>query len=197
MRRSSLVLIIGLSWLAAASPAGAREPRPVAPGANPLIDYSGYVALTKKVGPYRAKRLLGLAEFRRRAAADGALLLDARSAEAFRRGHIDGAVNLPFSDFTADSLAQAIGPDRDRPIYIYCNNNFRNNVAPVVTKSIQLALNIQTFVNLVGYGYPESVGTGRSSRHERSGDRLESADRVSEGGTSLGACLSPSARFYC
>ena len=155
MRTSAFVLIIGLSWLAAASPADAREPRPITPGANPLIDYAGYVALTKKVGPYRAKRLLGLEDFRGRAATDGALLLDARSAEAFRRGHIEGAVNLPFSDFTAESLAQVIGPDRSRPIYIYCNNNFRNNVAPVVTKSIQLALNIQTFVNLVGYGYPE------------------------------------------
>jgi rhodanese-related sulfurtransferase len=154
MRRSSLVLIASL-WLAAAAPAAAREAPPATPAANPLIDYSGYVALTEKVGPYRAKRLLGLAEFRRRAASEGALLLDARSAEAFGRGHIRGAVNLPFPDFTADSLAQLVGPDRSRPIYIYCNNNFRNNVAPVVTKSIRLALNVQTFVNLVGYGYPE------------------------------------------
>lgn len=153
--RTSFVIIIAMSWLATASPADARERKPIAPGANPLIDYSGYVALTKKVGPYRAKRLLGLGEFRQRAGTEGALLLDARSAEAFRRGHIEGAVNLPFSDFTAESLAQVVGPDRARPIYIYCNNNFRNNVAPVVTKSIQLALNIQTFVNLVGYGYPE------------------------------------------
>jgi len=153
--RLSFVVVIGLSCLVAVSPAGAREPKPIAPGANPLIDYSGYAALTKKVGPYRAKRLLGIADFRRRAAAEGALLLDARSVEAFRRGHIDGAVNLPFSDFTAESLAEAIGPDRTRPIYIYCNNNFWNDVAPVMTKSIPLALNIQTFVNLVGYGYPE------------------------------------------
>ena len=153
MRRSSFVLI-ALLWLAAATPALAEEAA-VTPGANPLIDYSGYVALTQKVGPYRAKGLLDLAEFRRRAASEGALLLDARSAEAFSRGHIDGAVNLPFSDFTAESLAQLVGPDRFRPIYIYCNNNFRNNVAPVMTKSIRLALNIQTFVNLVGYGYPE------------------------------------------
>lgn len=154
MRRCSLTLIASL-WLAAASPALAEEAPAIVPGANPLIDYSAYVALTQKVGPYRAKRLLGLAEFRRRAASEGALLLDARSAEAFSRGHIDGAVNLPFSDFTAESLARLVGPDRSRPIYIYCNNNFRNNVAPVVTKSIRLALNVQTFVNLVGYGYPE------------------------------------------
>ena len=43
---------------------------------------------------------------------------------------------------------------RDRPILIYCNNNFRNNEAPVLLKVRSLALNIQTFINLVGYGYP-------------------------------------------
>ena len=58
-----------------------------------------------------------------------------------------------FTDFTADSLARVIGR-RDRPILIYCNNNFRNNEAPVLLKVRSLALNIQTFINLVGYGYP-------------------------------------------
>ena len=81
------------------------------------------------------------------------LILDARSADAFAAGHIKGAVNLPFTEFTAASLARVIG-DRDRPILIYCNNNFSNNRAPVETKMVRLALNIQTFINLVGYGYP-------------------------------------------
>lgn len=36
---------------------------------------------------------------------------------------------------------------------IYCNNNFSNDAAPVPLKAVRLALNIQTFVNLVGYGY--------------------------------------------
>ncbi len=47
-----------------------------------------------------------------------------------------------------------IGDDPNRPILIYCNNNFSNNRSPVPVKSRQLALNIQTFINLVGYGYP-------------------------------------------
>ena len=42
---------------------------------------------------------------------------------------------------------------KDRQILIYCNNNFSNNRAPVETKAVRLALNIQTFINLVGYGY--------------------------------------------
>ena len=49
-------------------------------------------------------------------------------------------------------VAAALGNPNVR-ILIYCNNNFKNNAAPVVLKARPLALNIQTFINLVGYGY--------------------------------------------
>jgi phage shock protein E len=119
---------------------------------NPQIDYPGFRELTVSVEDYRQGRLVGWDAFAAAAARPGALVLDARSASAFARGHIKGAVNLPFTDFTAQSLAAIIG-DPNRPILIYCNNNFSNNEAPVQLKSVRLALNIQTFVNLVGYGY--------------------------------------------
>jgi phage shock protein E len=122
--------------------------------ANPQIDYPGFQALTASVAPQRATRLIAFDAFKAEAAKPGVLLLDARSKDAFARGHIAGAVNLPLTDFTADSLAAVIGANPDRPILIYCNNNFRNNAAPVPTKAAPLALNIQTFINLVGYGYP-------------------------------------------
>ena len=122
------------------------------PAANPQIDYPGFKALTLDVEAYREQRLIGWDAFAAAAREPGTLLLDARSASAFAAGHIEGAVNLPFTDFTAESLAAVIGR-ADRPILIYCNNNFSNDVAPVAVKSVRLALNIQTFINLVGYGY--------------------------------------------
>ncbi|MGH6653222.1 MAG: rhodanese-like domain-containing protein [Sphingopyxis sp.] len=125
---------------------------PAAP--NPQIDYPGFQALTADVGPQRAERLLPFARFKAEAAKPEVLLLDARSSDAFAAGHIAGAVNLPFTDFTAESLAAVIGANPNRPILIYCNNNFRNDAAPVRMKARPLALNIQTFINLVGYGYP-------------------------------------------
>jgi rhodanese-related sulfurtransferase len=128
------------------------SPLAAAPPANPQIDYPGFQALTKQVEPMRQRQLLDWASFSALAAQPGVLLLDARSASAYAEGHIDGAVNLPLTDFTADSLAQVIG-NRDRIILIYCNNNFSNNRRPVVLKSAALSLNIQTFINLVGYGY--------------------------------------------
>lgn len=120
---------------------------------SPLIDYDGFRDLTAEVQPVRSERLIPLSEFKARAVQPNVLILDARSAQAFAEGHIAGAVNLPLPDFTAESLAQVIGANPDREILIYCNNNFINNRRPVVTKALPLALNIQTFINLYGYGY--------------------------------------------
>ena len=80
------------------------------------------------------------------------LILDARSAEQFAAGHIKGAVNVPLPEFSDERLAEVIGR-ADRPILIYCNNNFRNDRPPVMLKSVRLALNLSTFTHLYGYGY--------------------------------------------
>jgi phage shock protein E len=124
------------------------------PAQNPQIDYKGFADLTADIGPYREARRVPLAQFQAMAREGDTLILDARSANAFAQGHIAGAINLPFTDFTDASLVAAIGADRNRRILIYCNNNFSNDAAPVPTKSIRLALNIPTFINLYGYGYP-------------------------------------------
>ena len=145
LRPAALLLATLAAPLAAAPPA----PAP----ANPQIDYAGFQRLAAQVAPYRQRRLVGWAAFAALRDRPGVLILDARSESAFRAGHIEGAVNLPLTDFTAASLARVVGERRDRPILIYCNNNFRNDVAPVVLKRVALALNIQTFINLVGYGY--------------------------------------------
>ena len=120
---------------------------------NPQIDFPGFQQLTGDVGALRAERLLPFARFKAEAASPGTLLLDARSETAFREGHIKDAVNLPLPDFNADSLAETVGPNAHRRILIYCNNNFSNRTRPVPMKARPLALNIQTFINLVGYGY--------------------------------------------
>ena len=145
MRVAASLLMIML----AASPLAAQERAP----ANPQIDYPGFAALIGPLGKVREAHRLAWQPFMERARRDDALLLDARSADAFARGHLAGAVNLPFTDFTDEALARVIGPDRNRPIFIYCNNNFSDNRDPVVTKRAPMALNIPTFINLHGYGY--------------------------------------------
>ncbi len=124
----------------------------VNPGTSAQIDYQGFRGLTSRVEAYRAERLVTLADFQRMAREPNTIVLDARSADAYRAGHIAGAINLPFTDFTDQSLRAALRDPNVR-ILIYCNNNFSNNAAPVILKSAPLALNIQTFINLYGYGY--------------------------------------------
>ncbi|HTN15495.1 MAG TPA: rhodanese-like domain-containing protein [Sphingomonadaceae bacterium] len=141
------LLLTPLALATIAVPAAASEP------ANPQIDYDDFARLTADLAGTRQAHLLPWEEFSRQMSKDGALLLDARSAEAFAGGHIEGAVNLPLPDFTDEALRDAIGPDRNRPIYIYCNNNFTDNRTPVPTKRAPMALNIATFINLHGYGY--------------------------------------------
>ena len=122
------------------------------PSTASQIDYQGFRGLAAEVEPLRAARLVTLADFQRMAREPATIILDARSADAFAEGHIAGAINLPFTDFTDASLREALG-DPDVRILIYCNNNFSSNARPVVLKRVELALNIQTFINLHGYGY--------------------------------------------
>lgn len=154
--RAGLIALASLALLGGcATSAASKFATPVMAGADTAsatIDYQAFSTLTGDVREYRESRRLTLPEFQRMARERGTLILDARSASAYARGHIKGAVNLPFTDFTAQALAQTIG-DANRPILIYCNNNFANDAQPVLMKAPALALNIPTFINLVGYGY--------------------------------------------
>lgn len=136
-------LLAALALAAAPGPAGPL---------NPQIDYSGYRALVEEVQPYRRARLIDWKTFAAASAEPDVLILDARSAEQFAAGHIKGAVNVPLPEFSDERLAEVIGR-ADRPILIYCNNNFRDDRPPVMLKSGRLALNLSTFTHLYGYGY--------------------------------------------
>ena len=116
------------------------------------IDYQGFMELTDEVFELREERLLSLDTFNQMSAEPGTIILDARSRYAFEMGHIAGAVNLPFSDFTDEKLAEVI-PTKDTRVLIYCNNNFTDDAEPIPLKRISLALNIPTLINLYGYGY--------------------------------------------
>ncbi len=133
-------------------PAIAQNQLPSETAVNPQVDYAGFLRLTEELSEYREKRLVNLKQFNAISQQQDAIILDTRSAASFAQGHIDGAINIPFSDFTEEKLTKLIG-DKSRPILIYCNNNFRDDVPPIRLKRAPLALNIPTFINLYGYGY--------------------------------------------
>ena len=128
------------------------------------VDFDAFEDLTKEVKAYRKDRLVNYANFLSMSKDANTIILDTRSSEMFTRKHLKGAVHLNFSDFTQASLAKLI-PSTETRILIYCNNNFNNDPILFATKSytpppalpkrksITLALNIPTFINLYGYGY--------------------------------------------
>jgi hypothetical protein len=147
-----IFLALSLAILACPLPQSAAQAQEILQP-SPQVDYAGFQQLTAEVYQYRQPRVIPLKDFKARASKPGALILDARTPSAFAQGHIEGAINLPFTDFTDEALREAIGGDPNREILIYCNNNFIDDVAPVMMKNTSLALNIQTFINLYGYGY--------------------------------------------
>ncbi|HJS01206.1 MAG TPA: rhodanese-like domain-containing protein [Flavobacterium sp.] len=128
-----------------------------------IVDFDAFETLTKEVKNYRKDRLINWSTFEKFSKETNTIILDTRSKEMFEKKHIKGAIHLNFSDFTQENLAQII-PSFNTRIVIYCNNNIDNEPIlfaskislpkkDIQPKSISLALNIPTFINLYGYGY--------------------------------------------
>lgn len=145
----AVVAMLGLAAIAI----GALAVPPARAQTDPgLVDYPGFMELGAGIAAYRETRLVDIDTFNAMKADPDTIIIDARSARNYALGHIDGAVNLNFSDFSSGMLSEVIGA-KNRRILIYCNNNFTDNIAPVILKSAPLALNVPTFINLYGYGY--------------------------------------------
>jgi phage shock protein E len=119
---------------------------------NPAIDSAAYLRVVNAAIAHRATHRLTEDEFIALSALPGTVVLDARSSERYQALHVQGAVNLPFPDITAASLAALI-PDPDTRVLIYCNNNFRNAPDPFPAKLPSAALNLSTYTALYDYGY--------------------------------------------
>ncbi|HSI10433.1 MAG TPA: rhodanese-like domain-containing protein [Chthoniobacter sp.] len=119
---------------------------------NPLIDYTAFRKIAAQVQPVREKHRITEEQFATMAAERGTIVLDARSADKYAMRHIRGAVSLPFTDFTADSLAGVI-PAKDTRVLIYCNNNFLGAPRSLASKGSPASLNISTYIALATYGY--------------------------------------------
>jgi hypothetical protein len=119
---------------------------------NRLIDYNGFQKIVVSSNAERESRRLKEDEFIATMAEKGVVVLDARSASKYQLRHIKGAINLPFTDFTADTLAQVI-PSKTSKVLIYCNNNFQGSPTALPSKIPAASLNLSTYTSLKAYGY--------------------------------------------
>jgi len=119
---------------------------------NVAVDFAGFVKITNEMTDFRKSRLIDIETFNACSQEENTIILDTRSKKAYDEIHIKGAIHLNFSDFTKASLERVIG-SKDTRILIYCNNNFNSPLEALTRKSLPLALNIPTFINLYGYDY--------------------------------------------
>lgn len=111
-----------------------------------FVDYQGFMDPGAELAACRKTRLIDIDTFNAMQADPDTIIIDARSARNYALGHIDGAVNFSFSDVSAGMLPEVIGA-KNRRILIYCNNNFIDDIAPVILKPAPLALKVPTFIN--------------------------------------------------
>ena len=149
---------------------------------KPQVSYSDYEDLVREVKGIREERLISLDQFIEFQKEKNTIILDTRSEKNYKAIHIKGAINLPFTEFTTGNLRKLI-PDINTRILIYCNNNIQGDriyfgsktynpedekkrkkynkkstfvpksTAVYNSKTISLALNVPTYINLYGYGY--------------------------------------------
>lgn len=119
---------------------------------NRLIDYKEFQKIVITSAAERESHRLTESQFIAAMDSTNAVLLDARSASKYVLRHIRGAVNLPFTEFTANSLANII-PTRATKILIYCNNNFEGSPLAFASKAPAASLNVSTYTSLRAYGY--------------------------------------------
>lgn len=119
---------------------------------NRLIDYKEFQKIVAASARERESHRLTEEQFVKAMADKTTVLLDARSASKYELRHIRGAFNLPFTEFTAESLAKVIST-KGTKILIYCNNNFEGSPISFATKAPSASLNISTYTSLHSYGY--------------------------------------------
>lgn len=73
---------------------------------------------------------VGVAEYETN---DGAVLLDVRTTEEYRDGHIDGSVNVPLDRI---SSIENIVQNKSTPLYVHCYSGSRSGQAVAYLKQM-------------------------------------------------------------
>ncbi|EMI63051.1 rhodanese-like domain-containing protein [Leptospira noguchii] len=119
---------------------------------NRLIDYKKFQNIVNSSAEEREVKRLTEEDFLKMIQDEEVVLLDARSESRYKLRHIKGAISLPFTEFTKESLSKII-PNMNSKILIYCNNNFTGSPEAFASKAPAASLNLSTFVSLKAYGY--------------------------------------------
>ena len=146
---ATLGLFIATGCLAASADTPALSDRQLSEKHAESAYFSKTLALALDLRP---TRLISADDFNAKRSLEDTIILDTRSAQAYARSHIKGAINLPLTDMTELSLALTL-PSRTVPILIYSDQNFGTAPGPIPHDSSDLSLNLLSFLALSQYGY--------------------------------------------
>jgi Rhodanese-like domain len=147
---ASLVTELSTPVTETAAPIPATPVNEVIP--NEMIDYPTFKRVVNEVEAERKSKRLSEHDFLVAMNEPNVVLLDVRNPAAFQELRIRGAVNLPLTNFTVESLERVI-PTNDTKVLLYCNNNFRGLRGQLQTKIAPLALNLLAYTSLKAHGY--------------------------------------------
>lgn len=82
---------------------------------------------------------LGVEEYK---TTDGAVLIDVRTTEEYKEGHIDGSINFPLDQImTVNNIIK----DRETPIFVYCLSGSRSG-------------QVVSYLQQMGYKKAQNIG---------------------------------------
>ena len=84
----------------------------------------------------------------------GALVVDVRSADEYRGGHLPNAVNIPLGELK-ETLPRRV-TDKNQVLLLHCLSGTRSGIA----KRLMKGMGYQNVFNLGSYGRAEKIVTG-------------------------------------
>lgn len=80
----------------------------------------------------------------------GYVILDVRTSEEYRSGHVKGAILLP--DYEIGKRAESLLTDKDQLILVYCRSGRRSKLAAAELASLGYT-NVKEFGGILGWKY--------------------------------------------
>ena len=77
----------------------------------------------------------------------GAILLDVRTPDEYREGHIPGSRNVPLQSI---EQAKSVAKDSATPLFVYCYSGSRSSQATAILKRMGYT-NVKNIGGIVGY----------------------------------------------
>ena len=86
---------------------------------------------------------------------EGAVLLDVRTKDEYRNGHVPGSVNIDVGDI---KKTPSIIKDQSTPLFVYCHSGSRSGMAVSTLKRMGYA-NVKNIGGIISYTGPIERGS--------------------------------------